>query len=155
MKKLIFHVDTNLLNAKQGIHEMNILEKLHDEEKLTLIWSSTAQFEALNNNSNNLKQKANTHIYTINEECEEFPKSISIFQKQIFEIMEINSNSKDNDINDALIICEAEKYSAILITKDGGSNSQKKGILGRKLELSKYVKIVTPSEALKLVYCNE
>ena len=45
---------------------------------------------------------------------------------------------------------EAHKYGAILITNDGASKSQSKGILGRRDELSAYVKIMNPSEALKL-----
>jgi hypothetical protein len=67
-------VDTNLLNAKQRLHEMNELEKMADEGKIMLNWSSTAQSEALNNESQNLKKKAHTHIYTINDEDDEFPQ---------------------------------------------------------------------------------
>lgn len=150
MKHKLFHVDTNLLNAKQRLEEMNELERMADLGEIFLNWSSTAQFEALNNESKNLKNKANTHIYTINEHDEDYPITESKYKDEIFKIMEINNHSSQNDINDALIVCEAQKYGAVLITRDGGSRSQKLGILGRRKELSKFVKIVTPSEALVL-----
>jgi N-acetylmuramic acid 6-phosphate (MurNAc-6-P) etherase len=129
---------------------MNELEKMADEGKIMLNWSSTAQSEALNNESQNLKRKAQTHIYTINDEDDEFPQTPSKIQNEIFKIMEISSQSSQNDINDALIICEAHKYGAILISNDGASRSQAKGILGRRNELKDYVQVVTPSEALEI-----
>lgn len=147
MKQQIFHVDTNLLNARQKIAEMNELEQMHDEEQITLVWSETSQKEALNNNSVFLKKKANTHIYTIKEDDESTQTAIEL---DIFKIMEIGDGSSSNDINDAKIVCEAHKYGAILITNDGASKSQEKGILGRKNELQKYVQVVTPSEALEI-----
>lgn len=150
MRHRLFHVDTNLLNAKQRLHEMNELEKMADEGKIMLNWSSTAQSEALNNESQNLKRKAHTHIYTINDEDDEFPPTPSKIQNEIFKIMEISSQSSQNDINDALIICEAHKFGAILISNDGASRSQAKGILGRRNELKDYVQVVTPSEALEI-----
>lgn len=146
----IFHVDTNLLNAKQKIEEMNELEAMQEEGKILLNWSSTAQTEALNNKSQNKKRKAHTHIYTINEADEEFPQTASKYQTEIFKIMDIGQHSTQNEINDALIVCEAEKYGAILITNDGASKSQAKGILGRRKELRKYVRVVTPIEALDI-----
>jgi hypothetical protein len=151
MKHKLFHVDTNLLNAKQRLEEMNELERIADLGEIFLNWSSTAHFEALNNNSQTLKKKANRHIYTINEHEENYPITESKYKQEIFKIMGVNSKSSINDINDALIVCEAQKYGAVLITRDGGSNSQKLGILGRREELAKFVKIVTPSEALKMV----
>lgn len=147
MKQQVFHVDTNLLNARQKIEEMNELEKMHDKEQITLVWSETSQNEALNNSSEFLKKKANTHIYTINDEDEYTQTAIEL---DIFKIMEIENNSSSNDINDAKIVCEAHKYGAILITNDGASKSQAKGILGRKEELRKYVQVVTPIEALEI-----
>jgi hypothetical protein len=147
MKQQVFHVDTNLLNARQKIEEMNELEKMHDKEQITLVWSETSQNEALNNSSELLKKKANTHIYTINDGDEYTQTAIEL---DIFKIMEIENNSSLNDINDAKIVCEAHKYGAILITNDGASKSQAKGILGRREELQKYVQVVTPSEALEI-----
>ena len=150
MRHRLFHVDTNLLNAKQRLVEMNELEKMAEKGLILLNWSSTAQSEVLNSESQNLKRKAHTHIYTINDEDEEFPTTPSKFKNEIFKIMEISSESSQNDINDALIICEAQKYGAILISNDGGSKSQAKGILGRRNELKDYVQVVTLSEALEI-----
>jgi len=151
MKKQVFHIDTNLLNARQKNAEMNELEKMDKEELITLVWSETSQGEALNKKTEIFRKKANAHIYTINESENEDGIALEDPMKQrIFEIMEINHLSSQNEVNDAEIVYEAHKYGAILITNDGASKSQPKGMLGRRDELRDYVKIVNPTEALSL-----
>jgi hypothetical protein len=144
---IVFQMDTNCLNAKQGMEPINKLEKWAEDEHITLVWSQTAQEEAKNNNKPHLHKKANTHIYTIEEEDDSNtnPENIKI---QVFSIMGINENSSQSEINDAKIICEAAKYCAVLVTNDGASKNQPTGILGRKHELSRFVRIMSPDEAV-------
>ena len=148
---IVFQMDTNLLNAKQRLPDVNQLEYWYDNGIIILIWSEVAQNEAKNTNKINLLKKADTHIYTINDEQDGADSISEKIKIQINEIFGINANSTTNEINDAKIVCEAAKYCAILVTNDGASKSQPKGILGRRDQLSKFVKIVTPQEAVEYV----
>jgi hypothetical protein len=131
------------------IEEMNQLEKWHEDGIIILVWSETAQREALNNRNGLLRRKADTHIYTISDESPE--DEVNINKRRIFELMDINESSSVSDVNDAKIVYEAYKYQAILITADGGSKSQPQGILGRRDKLRNFVKIVKPIEAVQIV----
>jgi predicted nucleic acid-binding protein len=148
---VIFHLDTNLLNAKQGDEFINKLEEWHEKELITLVWSHTAQHEAKNNSKPHMHKKADTHIYTINEEADDQESNAVKSKNEIFKIMEIDENSTANEINDALIVSEAAKYCAILVTNDGASRKQPKGILGRRAELANHVRIMNASEAVNYI----
>ena len=59
----------------------------------------------------------------------------------------------DNQRNDVLIVCEAIKWHATLVTMDGASKSQPGGILGNrgKLRSLSDVMIMSPAEAVQFV----
>jgi hypothetical protein len=58
------------------------------------------------------------------------------------------TKTTENQRNDVRTVCEAAKYSAILITADGASTAQPGGILGNRHKLSGFVRIMTPEEAV-------
>jgi len=55
-----------------------------------------------------------------------------------------------NQANDVEVVCEAIKWHAILVTNDGDSKSQARGILGnrRKLQDLGGIQILRPEEAV-------
>jgi len=57
-----FHIDTNLLNAKQKLSEVNQLEKWIEDEVILIVMSATARGEALAGNNQLRVKKANAHI---------------------------------------------------------------------------------------------
>jgi hypothetical protein len=110
---IVFQMDTNCLNAKQGMEPINKLEKWAEDEHIILVWSQTAQEEAKNNNKPHLQKKANTHIYTIDEDDDSKTNHDNI-KLQVFSIMGINEYSSQNEVNDAKIICEAPNIAQFL-----------------------------------------
>lgn len=149
--KIVFHLDTNLLNSKQELCDVNKLEFWHDSELITLVWSSIAHKEALNSSDKVKIKKANTHIFTIDDENGDDGLSSDLLKKEIYRVFGINEKSHKNQINDAEIVYIAAKYSAILVTNDGESKRQPLGILGRRHLLTKYLKIMAPDEAVKFI----
>ena len=57
----------------------------------------------------------------------------------------------ENQRNDVIIVCEAIKYNAILVTNDGGSKKQPGGILGNAHKLKNYVQIMRDTEAVDFI----
>lgn len=95
--KLLFHFDTNLLNANQKIDEINQLEAWNEQEVILIVWSATSQNEALSSNHSRLAKKANTHIYTIADETD--PENfINPVYADVMRIMEITEHSSRNQI---------------------------------------------------------
>ena len=50
-----------------------------------------------------------------------------------------------------VIVCEAIKFNAILVTNDGGSKNQPRGILGNASKLKDYVQIMRDTEAVDFI----
>jgi hypothetical protein len=66
-----FQIDTNLLNAKQKLPEVNQLEKWANDEVILINMSSTARDESLAGDNQLRVKKANTHIFTVSEPIDE------------------------------------------------------------------------------------
>lgn len=143
----IFHIDTNLINAKQRLAEVNRLEKWADEGVILINMSGVAHAEAQADGNPQRAKKAATHIYTIPSADED--RLFAQVEACLFE----GGAKDDNQRNDVRIICEAIKYHATLVTNDGASKSQPGGILGNreKLKALTDIKIMSPAEAVSLV----
>ena len=61
----IFQIDTNLINAKQRLDEVNRLERWAEDDVVLINMSYTAQTEALAGNDARRAKKANAQIFTI------------------------------------------------------------------------------------------
>lgn len=151
----VFHLDANLINAKQKLTAVNQLEKWRDNDVICLAMAGIAHDEAqagTGANAQARKQKAASHIFTINNEGE--AKEDDTYA-QVEKIL-WGKPADNNQANDVEVVCEAIKYHAILVTNDGDSKSQPRGILGNREELHKQfgVVIYRPEEAEEFIRCK-
>lgn len=143
----IFHIDTNLINARQKLAAVNQIEKWFEDEVILVNISSTALGEAKAGSDNNRVRKANQNIFTCNSPVSDTEPLYQKVEMVLFPHGAQNENQK----NDVRIVCEAARYSATLITADGASKSQPGGILGSKDKLGDVVKIMSPTEAVDFI----
>ena len=143
----IFHIDANLINAKQKLAAVNQLEKWFDDGVILINMSSTARDEASAGGDSNRIRKANMQIYTATP-----PVTAGDPQYRKIEAALFPGGIKNrNQENDVIIVAEAAGYSAILVTADGGSRSQPGGILGNRDKLNDMLTILSPDEAVGFV----
>jgi hypothetical protein len=148
----VFHLDTNLINARQLNEAVNQLEKWRADGIICIAMAGVAHVEAQAGKGTGAlarQRKAATHLYTISDageskEDDTFTKVEKILWEQA---------KDDNQANDVAIVCEAIKYHAILVTNDGDSSSQKGGILGLRDALREQfgVEIYRPEEAVAFI----
>jgi hypothetical protein len=143
----LFHIDANLINARQKLPPVNQLEKWEDDGVICKNMSFIARKEAGAGSDLNRTQKADEQIYTFTSPVEVNDPDYQLIEAAIFP-----RGAKDqNQQNDIKIICEAKKYGAILVTADGGSRSQPGGILGNREKLKHMVQILSPDEAVRFI----
>ena len=143
---LQFHIDANLINSKQKLPEVNQLEWWEANEVILIVMSGTARKEALVGNDRLRTGKTNQRIFTLSDE--DTPIEGSTLYVTVDQILFPGGAANENQRNDVLIICEAHKYGAILVTGDGGSKRQPRGILGSREVLKHLVTIMSPVEAV-------
>src|SRR6266705_4439145 len=61
---LMFHIDTNRINARQGLENMNRLEKWHNDGVIALEMSEPSMEEAFAGGNRDRKKKAGGYIYS-------------------------------------------------------------------------------------------
>ncbi len=144
----IFHIDTNLINARGNLDAMNQIEKWAHDEVILVHMSNVSFKEAQQGNNQTRTQKALSHIFTlISEPLDQNNPTYNLVSQTLFE----GSPKGQYQINDIKIICDAIKWNAILITNDGGSKKQPSGILGNVHKLKDYVKIMRDYEAVDFI----
>ena len=111
---------------------MNLIEKWHERGVIELRIPSDAQTEAEAGHSPSRTQKGRSYLAWV-------PLITTAAERGMLEsIQQILCGSKpmsQSDQRDALIVFTAAKYHGILVTADGASNSQPRGILGAASEL--------------------
>ncbi len=145
-----FHIDTNRINAKQGLPNMNMLEEWHNNDVILMEMSEPSMKEAFAGNNGQRVGKASKYGYSITyADTEQERDQISAIASILFPEGVDNSN-KANDVE---IVFNAAKYGRILITNDGGSKSQPGGILGNAAELKNKigVTVVNDEQAVEIV----
>lgn len=144
----VFHIDTNLINAKQKLDEVNRLECWAKNDVILINMSWTAHSEARAGGNSHRAKKAARQIYTI-DTGDIDAELITQVGNALFP----GGPQDENQRNDVRIVCEAAKYQATLVTNDGASKSQPGGILGNrdKLQVIDGIKILSPTEAVELV----
>lgn len=147
---LSFHLDTNRINARQGLENMNQLEKWQKDGVITLEMSQPSMVEASAGGSAERKQKAAGYIYSFTYAGTPNEKQLL---DRIAKILFPQGVENQNQRNDVEIVFNAEKYVHILITNDGGSKSQPGGILGNAEQLRKEigVRVVSDAQAVEMV----
>lgn len=144
-----FQLDTNLINARQKLEEVNQLERWRDDGVISLVMSGVAHAEAKADGNVARTKKAASHVFTIraNGEAAEDDMFAEV-EAALFGRIET-----DNQANDVRIVCDAIKWHAVLVTNDGGSKSQPGGILGSRDRLRAIadITILSPVEALQLI----
>jgi hypothetical protein len=144
-----FHIDTNRVNARSCLVNMNKLEEWHQDDVISIEMSSMAQSEAAVGDDQKRKSKAYGYIY--NEDIPSTPGEKRRLQ-EIAAILFPGGEKSENERNDVKVVFTAMKYEAILITNDGASKRQPGGILGNRERLKRFgIKILTDEEAVRLV----
>ncbi len=145
-----FHIDTNRINARHSLENMNILEKWRNDGVIRIEMSDPSMREAFSGNNKARKNKAADHIFSQTyAETPDEKKKLSIIEQILFP-----GGAKDqNQRNDVEIVFNASKYHCILITNDGGSKKQPGGILGnaKQLKAEIDVTVVTDDQAVDMV----
>lgn len=143
----VLHIDTNLINARQKLPAVNQIEKWFEDEVILINISGTARGEALAGNNVQRTCKANKQINTETPPMEPSDPLYIKIETALFP----EGPRANNQRNDVRIVCDAAKYEAILITRDGGSKTQPGGILGNRDKLRDVVQILSPDEAVAFV----
>ncbi len=146
---LDFHIDTNLINSKSDIRGMNLLEQWNEREVIYIAMSEVAQKEAVGRGGGTRAEKAYTYAAT--ETLANTPNEVKKL-KQVAEILFPQGIKSPSERNDVEIVFNAHKYEAILITNDGDSKRQPKGILGNAQKLRQIgIEVLRVYEAIELI----
>ena len=143
----ILHIDTNLINSREQIHQVNQLERWFENDVILINMSSTAHIESKAGNDHRRTRKANQQISTVSPPIQTNDPQFNKIELLLFPSGAQNENQR----NDVRIVCEAAKYQAILVTGDGSSRRQPGGILGNREKLRYFVQIMSPDEAVDFV----
>lgn len=147
-----FHLDANLINARQKLDAVNCMEHWRDTGVILLVMAGIAHEEAqagAGGNAEARKRKAAGHIYTINDDGD--AKADDTYAR--VEAILWGRATDENQARDVEVVCEAIKWHAILVTRDGDSKEQPAGILGNRDRLREQfdVRILRPEEAVEFI----
>lgn len=113
---IYIQIDTNRINARQSLENMNRLEKWRRDGVIVLQMSDIAYGEAKAGYNPRRSRKASGYIYSRTfEEGPRYPE----MRAQISQILFPNGCQDQGDENDVSIVCNALTYSYILVTADG------------------------------------
>lgn len=147
---LMFHLDTNRINAKQKLEHMNRLEQWAADDVIMLDMAEVTLNEASAGGNTQRQAKALRFIYS--ETLATTPHEQEMLAK-IEQIIFPEGTDNQNKRNDVEIVFNAAKYGRILVTADGDSKTQPGGILGNAelLKEAVGVKIMSDERAVQLV----
>src|SRR5439155_12477126 len=139
---LYFQLDTNRINAKRSLANMNRLERWRDDEVIGLLMSDVANAEAKAGRDARRVRKAVGYIYSISYDRE--PRAREI-QARVADIFFPAGCCSRNQLNDVLIVCNALRYQYILITAD-------RDIVKKRDTLAELgLQVLTDAEAVAMV----
>ena len=146
---LDFVIDTNRINAKTHLKNMNILERWKNDDVISLEMPEVAQKEAFQGGNANRADKARSYVgFIAGSDDSPFVKRNKI--AKILYPSGIQNNSQRNDVE--IVFTAGKRVGWILITDDGDSKSQPAGILGNKDALDAIgIKVMRDHEAVELV----
>jgi hypothetical protein len=144
-----FHLDTNRINGFGCLKYVNIMEALNASGVINLKHCETVDKEIMREHARKRVAKTFNRMipYALISTDEERSK-LQAIEAALFP----NGASTGNERNDVRICFTAMKYSAVLVTDDGASRSQPRGILGCKTELARLgVCVMRDYEAVSLI----
>ncbi len=147
---LRFQIDTNRINTRQQLDNMNQLESWAQYGVIELQMSQCALQEARQGSNSKRSKKAIGHIFSITyASTPEEQDKLKAIESIIFPDGAKNNNQK----NDVEIVFNSAKYGYMLVTNDGGSKSQPGGILGNanRLKNELGIDVISDTEAVQLV----
>jgi hypothetical protein len=144
----IFHIDTNLINSRGKLGNMNQIEKWASDEVILVNMSGVSFKEAKAGGNLARTRKALSHIFTVTDGA---INSNDLLYRKIEDALFPQGARTESERNDVKIVYEAARYSAILVTRDGGSRTQPGGILGNRDKLKGVVQVLSDSEAVALI----
>ena len=144
----IFHIDTNLINARGKLETMNQVEKWAEDKVILVNMSGISFKEAQAGGDAARTRKALSHIFTLTDES---ISSDDPMYRRIEAALFPSGAQSDNERNDVKVVYDANHYDAILVTRDGGSRTQPGGILGNRHKLKDFVQIFSDTEAVEFI----
>jgi predicted nuclease of predicted toxin-antitoxin system len=139
-------IDTNVINARGRDVDMNQLEAWATSGAIDIVLPETAHGEASAGGDVRRVGKANTHV--VSASLAQTPEERRVLQ-QIGQAIFPDVVPNRNQTNDIDIVFNAWKYGAILVTNDGDSRTQPRGILGSRTELAALaIRVMRPAEAV-------
>ena len=147
---LMFHIDTNRINARQKLEHMNQLEQWAAVDVIALEMAEVTLNEATAGGNRERSSKARQSIFS--EALATTPGERDMLVA-IERILFPDGADDQNKRNDVEIVFTAAKYGRILVTADGASKTQPGGILGNAPALKKTigVEIMTDEQATMAV----
>ena len=145
MVRILFHLDANAVNARRMNCDLNELELLAETGVIDIQFSETANMEA-SAGSKLRSDKVDEYTWaglTADASLEdEWRRKIQV---AVFPFG-VHSDSQRNDIE---VLLTAKLAGAVLVTTDGASKTQPRGILGSSGELAALgIKVLSPQDAL-------
>ena len=149
--RLRFHIDTNRINARGNLDNMNLLEDWKSKGVISLDMSETATCEAFA--GSDIKRREKTRNYWSSQDFADTPEEKLIIESIKNILFPNNGSLSSKQENDVKIVFNAGKYKCYLITNDGGSKKQPSGILGSSEHLKNKlgIKVMRDEEAVSLV----
>ena len=142
MCTLLFHLDANAVNARKRDPYLNELDRLASVGIIELEYSEVAYNEAARGDGIR-KRKAEELTWSV---LPNQPDLEDTWRKLIADDTFPNGIITDSQRNDVEILLTAKLAGAILVTTDGNSKSQPRGILGSKYSLEALgIEVVIPA----------
>ena len=147
---LMFHIDTNRINARQKLEHMNLLEQWAAADVIGLDMAEVVLNEAKAGGNREQSTKARQSIYWETLATTPGERKMLVAIEGILFPDGADDQNKRNDVE---IVFSAAKHDRILVTADGASRTQPGGILGNAVALKKAVgvEIMTDEEATAAV----
>jgi hypothetical protein len=139
---LCFQIDTNRINARGSLVDVNRLERWRRDGVIGLMMSDVAHAEARAGGDSRRSRKAMSYIYSISYDHE---PGAAKTQARIARLLFPNGCRDQNEINDVRIVANALKYGYIFVTADGD-------ILRKRDQLGQLgLRVVTDAEAVAMI----
>ena len=144
-----FQIDTNRINARGSLPDMNQLEAWHEAGVIMMQMSQVAQGEAKSGASALRSKRAISYIFSITYgDRPDEQADLRAIEEAIFP----GGAATETERHDVEVAFNAKKYGAILVTNDGLSKRQPRGILGSRAALARIgAQVMTDSEAVAYV----
>jgi len=142
-------IDTNVINARGRDDSMNQLEHWNSSGVIEILLPETAHQEAVAGGDTRRVAKANAQL--VSESLPRTPEEHRI-REQIAQAVFPSVALTRNQAHDVDIVFNCWKYGSILVTNDGDSRKQPRGILGSRVQLEALsIRVMRPAEAVTLV----